>query len=261
MNRRRRRTYRRSRQSTIPWRDVGRHLFWAGCLTLLVAALGSGGWVGYRSLMVSGLLDVKDIDVYGANRVGPELGAYLQLPERASMLEVDTERLTQRLEKHPWIKNAHVRKRYPNGLALTLEERTPALLHLTRNLYVADTDGVWIKQLDGDEVFDLPVVTGLSPRPVTTAVDTLRSLAAFVQYWEEPAGPVRIGEIHYVGIDAVWVYPMGEGPRFHLPLDPARWDQARARLIRVMNEARSLGLELKVVDLLYPDRVIAQRKI
>ncbi len=252
--------YARKRRPAVKWREVGRQVFWAGCLTVIVGALSGGIWFTWRQVLESGAIDLREIEVFGARRVGSELGQYLQLGHGTPLSRIDTDVVRMRLEKHPWVRSAEVEKHFPHRLTLRIVEREPALLHLTRRLYVVDTEGVWVKAWEPDDAIDLPVVTGVQPVPVTEATGVLRDLASFVEYWDAPTSPVRVGEVHYAGAGEVWVYPMDHGPLLHLPLDAGLWPQARARLGRVLEEARRIGLELQVIDLLYPDRAVARRK-
>ncbi len=232
--------------------------FWASCLTLVIAAVAGGCWFAYRQLLASGAIELREIAVHGARRVGSELNQYLQLRPGMPLSWIDEDVVEARIAKHPWVKDVEVERKYPHGLHIRLTEREPALLHLADALYVVDRDGVWVEPA-GAEV-DLPVVTGISPKPATQATERLRALARFAGYWDGATSPVRIGELHFVSDNEVVLYPVGKGMRIHLPLAPEAWPMARERLQRVLREAGRLGVSLNVVDLLFPDRVVARRK-
>lgn len=231
------------------------------CLTLLVGGSLGGLWFGYRSVMRSGAIDVREVSVSGAAQVGPELADYLRLGKRTPLSSIDAEQLARRLERHPWVKSAEVEKSYPHKLVLNLVEREPALLHLAGKLYLVDREGVWIKAVQPGDAFDLPVVTGVAAAPATAATAKLRRLADFAAYWDAATSPVRIGELRYVNDSEVLVYTLGEATAIALPLDPEKWAPARDRLGQVMREARKMGLRMKSLDMQYPDRAIAQTKI
>lgn len=231
------------------------------CLTVLVGGSLGGLWFAYRSVMRSGAIDVREVAVTGAKHVGPELADYLRLGKRTPLSGIDADQLARRLERHPWVKAAAVEKRYPHKLVLNLVEREPALLHLAGKLYLVDREGAWIKVAAPEDGFDLPVVTGVPLEPVTAATRKLRRLAEFAAYWDAATSPVRIGELRYVNDSEVLVYTLGEATAVSLPLDPAQWAPVRERLGQVMREARKLGLRMKTLDMLYPDRAIAQTKI
>jgi cell division septal protein FtsQ len=232
------------------------------CLSLLVGGFAGGGWFIHKQILKSGALDVTEVAVFGAKRVGDELAAYLQLRPRMPLSEVDTERIEARLARHPWVKAAAVNKDYPHKLVVRLEEREPFLYHLASGaFYVVDREGVWIKEYDEADGFDLPVVTNIAVEPVTAATAALRRVADFITYWDAVSSPVRVGEVHYVNESEVIVYTLSEGPSLHLSLDADQWPALRDRLVRVLEEAKRMGVELRRVDLLYPDRAIALRKI
>ena len=258
--RRRVRAYRRKKTAPLAWREFADQVFWGVCLSLVMAALVGGGWAGYRYIAEAGTLDLREVDVRGAERVGGELADYMRIRAGTTLTELDTERLRRRIEAHPWIRSAEVTRRWPDGLQIHIQEREPVLLHLTRRFYVVDKRGGWIKPYEARDGLDLPVVTGLSPRPVTEAAEALRRLARLVDFWDDPDGPVQVGEVHYLGPQEVWVYPVGEGPRLLLSLEESSWPESRVRLERVISETRRIGVELQSIDLLYPGKAIARRK-
>lgn len=230
------------------------------CLTLLVGTFAGGGFAAYRQFMRSGAIEVREVEVFGAEHVGSELAGYLRLGKNTPLSAIDTGVVEERLAKHPWVKSAKLEKHYPHKLVVRIEERRPVLLHLADKLYLVDAEGGWIKPLAAGELFDLPVATNVSAEPATAATARLRALAGFVGYWDTPASPLRLGEVRYVSPAEVVVYAAASGTRLHLPLDPGRWPAARERLARVLAEAKKMNLELRSIDLLYPDRAVAERK-
>lgn len=259
MNRRIRRHNRRN-QTPVRWREIGSRLFWAGCLTLLATTFFSGSWFAYERVMASGYLNVREVAVLGARRVGPELADYLQLGMKTPLSRIEPVKIEGRLQKHPWIRTSRVEKDYPGKLVIHIEERDPALFHLASKLFVVDMDGAWIKPYDAADGLDLPVATGVNALPVTAATENLRKLAHFVRYWDQESSPVQIGEVHFLNADEVVVYTLAAGPVLHLPLSQEKWPLAKERLARVLIEAKRIGVQLLSIDLLYPDRAVAQRK-
>ena len=250
----------RTAERPVDWRALGSRVFWMACLTLLVGSFLGGGFFAYRQLMRSGSIDVREVQVFGAAHVGSELADYLRLGKKTPLSAIDAAVVEARLAKHPWVKRAKLEKHYPHKLVVRIEERTPALLHLADKLYIVDADGDWIKPLADGENFDLPVVTGVIAEPATAATSRLQRLAAFIGYWDAATSPVHVGEVRYVSDAEVIVYTTGNRAQLHLPLDAGRWPLLRERLERVLSEAKKMNLELRSIDLLYPDRAVAERK-
>ena len=118
----------------IQWRAAGLRLFWGACLTVVLGTFAGSLSFMYHRLIRSGALDVREVEVRGAHRVGPELADYLQLRDKMPLSAVDTRLLSERLRRHSWIKNAVVKKSYPHKLIIELQERRPALLQQLREL-------------------------------------------------------------------------------------------------------------------------------
>jgi cell division protein FtsQ len=230
------------------------------CLTVLVGAFAGGGFFAYGRFMRSGAIAVREVSVFGSTHVGSELADYLRLGKSTPLSAVDAALIEARLAKHPWVKRAVLEKHYPHKLVVRIEERRPALLHLADKLYLVDTDGAWIKTVAAGDGYDLPVATNVAVTPVTVATERLRALAGFVGYWDAATSPVRVGEVRFVSADEVAVYTLAGGTLLRLPLSAARWPVARERLVRVLEQAKKMNLELRSIDLLYPDRAVAVRK-
>lgn len=248
--------YRRRERRPVNYRELVERFFWGMCLTGLVALSVAGASFAYRHVLRSGVIALKHVEVYGAQRVGEELSDYLQLRPRVHLNEIDPNKLRQRLDRHPWIRAIEIEKRYPHTLVVRIREREPAFITVP-SLVVVDTEGARIKPFALQDQLDLPVVSGLA---VTAAAPSLLQMAKFLQYWDAATGPVRVGEAYVVSPQEVLVYPVGGGPTLLLPLDVEQWPQARARLMAVLAEARRLGLAFEQLDLCYRDRVVAQRK-
>lgn len=115
-------------------RSLGRGLLLA---LLLVALAGAGRW-----LLAPETLPVRTLQlVSDAGKVREdELHRLLQAELGANFLRLPIATVCERLEAHPWIERAVVRKRWPDRLVISLDERRPVARWGSRQL--VDAGGV-----------------------------------------------------------------------------------------------------------------------
>ena len=66
------------------------------------------------------------VRVYGAERVAQaELIQLAQITRGTSLLRINVERVRRQIMQHPWIRDALVRRVYPNELEVIVYERRP----------------------------------------------------------------------------------------------------------------------------------------
>lgn len=88
-------------------------------------------------------------------------------------LRYDTEKIESRLEKHPRIKSAAVKKLLWKKLYIKVEERTPFALVDAQKLLEMDESGAVFEPVDPAVLPDLPVITGLRGKRIRPG-DTLK---------------------------------------------------------------------------------------
>ena len=66
-----------------------------------------------------------------------------------------------RLERHPWIRRATVRREFPRRVMVEVAERQPAAVVLIDQLYYVDRSGTVVALVGRDDTLDLPFVTGI----------------------------------------------------------------------------------------------------
>jgi len=106
------------------------------------------------------LFPVTAVVVEGA-RMFPEQAAWQAVPDRSSLLTLNTERLEREIESHPWVKGAEVNEDWESGIvAVEVEERRAVLLAEVegRTRYLAadgtelpESGGARLKRLRLDE--------------------------------------------------------------------------------------------------------------
>lgn len=88
---------------------------------------------------------------------------YLKIEEGVSMFALDPLRVSTQLQKHPWVKEAQVRRIFPNKVFLSVEIRHPIALISAKSLYYVDAQGEIFKAVNAQESKDFPLISGISP--------------------------------------------------------------------------------------------------
>ena len=145
------------------WQFTKTVCVWTGSL-VLVCALAYGGYRGWQSFQTSDSLLVKTIEVDGLNRVAEhEVLTYANLKPGVPVFDIQLHDTAESVRQHPWIDEATVRRRLPDGIFIDVTEFTPGILVSMGNLYLANPEGRIFKRLSRTDSLDLPVVTGLKP--------------------------------------------------------------------------------------------------
>ena len=152
------------RKSRLVRRRI-RQAFYVSGFTLSMAALSHAS---YSFLMDTPLLTVKSASVEGVE--GP-LALEIQglasnlMKEQRNILEIDTDELTEKIGRHPRIRDLSVRKIYPDKLVIRAVERQEvAVLEAGNSFFLADNEGNAMERLDADQLARtaLPFISGLN---------------------------------------------------------------------------------------------------
>ena len=195
---------------------------------------------------------VSEIVVTPTKHVRP--GALLEsadLRAGVSLWRLDPERLEDRLEAHPWIRRATVRREFPRRLVVEVAEREPVAILFLEQLYYVDSTGTAFVKVGERDPLDVPFVTGVEAailadeRPyarhsIRQALRLLRSMAA--------AGlPFRISEVHIERERGITVFPVE--PRVALTFGWSGFGTKLGRLGRVLQDFKGRERQIREIDL------------
>jgi len=165
-----------------------------------------------------------------------------------SLLLLDAAEARARLEKAPLVKQASVRKLYPNHLVIDLVERTPcALWQKDGQVAVVAADGAVIDQMRDQRFSSLPFVVGEG------ANERLAEYTALVAAAGELGPRIRAGVLV---ANRRWNLKMTSGVEVMLPeVNPLA---AVATLVRLQRESRVLDRDVLSLDLRVEGRMFAR---
>jgi len=182
------------------------------------------------------ILPVTGLEVTGA-RMFPESEAWQALPQRASLLTLNTDAMERKIESNPWVQGAEVLKNWDSGIVtVEVKERRAVLSGLLngREVYYS-ADGAELPGLGGARLGRVELDAG-RVEEILGIVGTLRESGA------------KLESVDGVGARGVTVTV--DGRRVLLSGDVGR-DQARA-LESIMEEHP----EAPYFDLRSPGRVV-----
>jgi cell division septal protein FtsQ len=107
---------------------------------------------------------VQDIAIYGCKEVDPAvLERIVRDNSRGNILDVELDRLKEKLEDVRWIRQVEIRRVLPSGLVIYVHERIPSvILEIKGQLMIADEDGILLDRYTPQYgKLDVPVFRGV----------------------------------------------------------------------------------------------------
>ena len=209
------------------------------------------------------LFRVEDVEVRGLRFLAQEdVVALLRLGPESSVWG-DKSTWTDRLLRHPLIKDAAVARRPPDGLLLTVTERTPIALAPTPTLEPIDAEGVRLPIDPVEYRLDLPVIETrrMPPSGSRLVPEEVRRLAAEVEHLmaADTAFLQLVSSVAWDGHGAVvarWTEPPVS---FLLPprAPPARLREGLGALADAVAKAGEVAPT--AIDLRFADQVVVRR--
>jgi cell division protein FtsQ len=194
--------------------------------------------LGLDRVTISGISQLPESEILGAAGISG----------RVSLAFLDPADVRDRLERVPLIRNASVRKLYPNELVITLTEREPyALWQRNGELFVIADDGAVIDTVQDARFAHLPLVVGDDANARTK--DYLALL--------EAVGPLKGRVLAGTLVSGRrWTLKIDNGIDVRLPEIGAA--AAVARLVKLEREQKILDKDVLAIDLRMSDRVVVR---
>jgi cell division protein FtsQ len=223
----------KARTTTVSYvpRPARRGLRWGRALAYGVLAVASAGGVVYaHERLQQDALPIRSIAVDGASSDErmDEVALYAAVPKDAPLFGVDPDDVAGRVEEHPWVRSAVVRRVPPDALAIEIEERAAvAAAAFDTGVFLVDSAGVPFKRIGAGDAADLAVITGVDVDSLPRAV----ALLALAQHHE-------VDELRLE--DGRATVQLADGTR--AALGQGSWEKKLKTLARTMRELDERGL-------------------
>ncbi len=216
-----------------------------GQLNAFVAAHGNLSDVAARALGFG----VDIVTVSGATHMSESrILSISGISTKNSLPFFDVAAARARLEADPLVKQASVRKLYPNQIVVDIIERTPyGVWQMDGQVHAIAADGAPIDEVRDGRYVDLPFVVGEG------ANTRVREFTALLDAMDELKPRVEAGVL--VG-QRSWTLKLKSGVEVKLPeVDP---EAAIATLLRLHRQSRLLDRDVLAIDLRTPGRVFVR---
>lgn len=209
-----------------------------GSLPAVVQAVTARTGFAVDQVRVVGHRETSEIDVLDK----------LGLDGWTSLIGFNADHARAAISELPWVREASVRKVYPDTLEIRIEERQPfAVWQHGAELTIVGEKGDAIAPFRGGRHAMLPLIVGAS------APEGAADFIAVVRDFPEIASRVK-GYIEVA--DRRWDLRLDNGVTIKLPEEGAH--AALADVVRMDKENALLGRDIVSVDLRIPDRVVVQ---
>lgn len=203
-----------------------------------LAYVAANAGFGVDAIRIEGLRDTREGDVLD----------YLAVTPTTSVLGFDIDAARDRVLALPWVKEASVRRVYPDQLMVEIEEHAPFARMLQRGrVHLVTVEGEEITDEITDVHAGLPLVVGEGAPGEATAF--FAHLAARPHVLGSVVALERVG-------DRRWTLHMREDVQVHLP--EVGVDAALIRLEEMMRREAVLERAIAVIDLRLPDQLVVQ---
>lgn len=147
-----------------PWRLLALMKDAAG-LALVVGIAVGVAYGAERYITTSPRFALTEVIIVGNHlRTQPDLMTRAGFSVGENVFTVDLDAAQTKLESDPWIAEATLARRLPDGIVVTVRERqAAALVALGTDTYLSTSAGELFKKLEPGDPVELPVITGIDP--------------------------------------------------------------------------------------------------
>jgi cell division protein FtsQ len=126
------------------------------CAFVVLCGIGAHSWK--RDLRVSRITTE-------GNKIltDEEILTLAAIPHDARLYSVDIYAAQLRVQRNPFVRSVGVRREAPDGVVISVEERSPIAALALDRLVTIDSEGVVLPSVATRTIFDLPVLTGDLP--------------------------------------------------------------------------------------------------
>ncbi len=248
-----------SKEFKINWKIIGFGTLFAFLLALTVVGLATG----YRFLISTPLLNVKNVKVTGNDHISEKIIlSSLNLRKNPNIFQVDIDEASGNLERAPWVRRAIIRRRLPNTLLVEIQEYQPLAIVVADDYFYLSQDGNLFKRVGAGEEYDLPVITGLKSGDFEDRKAYASGILIQVRdllLWSDGAKWITPDVISEINIDP------SEGFSIFLARSNTKIILGKQNLIgglnrleKVMDDYSQQIYGAKVIDLRFKERVVAR---
>ncbi len=235
-------------------------------LGLLAVLGGVAGAIWGRALLTHvDYFNVKQVEVVGAHWAAPDSLLHLAAIRSDRSVWDDFDDVESRLEEHPLIQDAEIKRAGFRGVRLIVREVEPVALVSAPNLRAVRSDGILLPIDPTRTPLDLPLVaieaqvSGDSTR--LAEGPALEALLIFARLHALDPGLAALASDFELAADRGLMVTLVESQPVHSLVLPAEFDEVLVRRVRAtLSDLRSRGVDAAVLEARYANQIVVRRQ-
>lgn len=229
---------------------------WLGALAVASVIYFSGDWVLRFVFTPIQWLAVSEVRFELDSPLTPaDVRKWLPKLEGSNLFLLNAKNLLSLLEQEPWVRQAAVRKEYPNRLSIVVRTRTPEALAMSHGqIYFVDNTG-WIARWESasSRMPVLPLIQWEKERYIaewdlSEIIDRLAKLKTLMKEKAE-ISQIVVGHYPYLKVFLV-------SPKMEIQMTASDWESQVARLQYLISTPPRSLIPIRRINLMLPKKAI-----
>jgi len=245
----------------LPFKAAGRtrKILFAAAIALTICSAGAGLTAWTRT---APLFQLANIDVDGNRALSSQRALEMAPVEKGTnIFAVDLNAIETAIESDPRVEEVSIRRLLPSTIIITIREREPIMFVSGDELHGLDEQGLVIPLEKGEELRDVPVLTGILPQVQPGQGSDLLGIQSALAIREAilqlaPSLWDKLSEINMIQPEAPVLYLVGDGAQVRLA--PGDMRTQIQRLWIVLSDLAAHGIAVKNLDLRFKDQLVCQ---
>ena len=227
---------------------------------ILIAAFFYAVFSGYRFITHTPYFEINKVNTTGIKHLSTEeLNTWAGTIIGKNIFQLDLREFSKKLAAHPWIHSASVRRVFPQGINIEINERTPFARIKLDKLYIMDNYGILLGK-ETSNITKLPLITGIkakNPAPGNNIADKeiIRGLKAMHNLNLIPMfkkNPIK--SVHINSKSRITFLTQNQDIRVYMR--PGMIQQGLKSLMLVIDTIEKNEPNLKYIDLSFKNKVV-----
>ncbi len=230
------------------------NLWRCGKIIIFLLLIGGTGWLSIeagRFLKTNSLFQIESISFENSDLMDhPRVKEVLNSNYNLNIFGFNIQGLKNTLEQIPQVKTVTVRRRFPNIVQIEITKRQPViLLNNKGSLYAVDDGGYVFPRMEGEKIWDLPVITGIDDQNSEDSLSDRKEIKLalkvneYIKRGNDGNLPLELSEIHFGDFDGFYLYVFN--PRLEIRLLEDDFQKELENLALVL---ANLGDKIESVD-------------
>ena len=227
---------------------------------ILIAAFFYAVFSGYRFVTHTPYFEINKVNTTGIKHLSTkELNTWAGTIIGKNIFQLDLREFSKKLAAHPWIHSASVKRIFPQGINIKINERTPFARIKLDKLYIMDNYGILLGK-ETSNITKLPLITGIkekNPAPGKNVADkeiirglkAMHNLNLLPMFKKNPIESVHINSKSRITF-------LTQNQDIRVYMRPGMIQQGLKSLMLVIDTIEKHEPSLKYIDLSFKNKVV-----